>query len=172
MKKHLLLSLSDTYCQSLSRDWLFATPGTAARRVPLSSTISQRLLKFMSIKSAMLPNHLIFCLIFLLLPLIFPSIKIFSSESALCNRWPKYWSFSISPSNESSGLISFRVDWFNLHAVQGTLKSLLQQHNLKASVLEHSVFFYGPALTFIHDYRKNHSFDYMKLCWPRDISAF
>ena len=97
----------------------------------------------MSIKLVMPSNHLIFCHPILLLPSIFPSIRVFSSESVLCIRWPKYWSFnfSISPSNEYSGLISFRMDWFDLLEVQGTLKSLLQHHNLKASILQHSAFF-------------------------------
>ena len=109
---------------------------------PLSFTISQNLLKFMSIESVMLYNYLILCHPFLLLPSIFPSMRVFSSESALHNRWPKYWSFSISinPSNEYSGLISFRMDWLDLLAVQGTLKSLLQHHSSKGSILQHSVF--------------------------------
>ena len=95
-----------------------------------------------------------------LLPSIFPSIRVFYNESALCIRWPKYWSFSISSTNEYSGLISFRIDWFDL-AVERTLKSLLQHHSLKASILQPSAFFRCPALTFVHDYWKNHSFDYM-----------
>ena len=119
------------------------TPRTAAHQAPLSSTISQGLLKFLSIESVMLSNHLILCCPLLLLPSIFLSIRVFSSESALHIRWPKYWSFSfrISPSNEYSELISFRIDWLDLLAVQGTLKSLLQHHNLKISVLQHSAFF-------------------------------
>ena len=109
---------------------------TAAHKVSLSSTLSQSLLK------AILSNHLIFCHSFLLLPSIFPSIRVFSNELALCIRWPKYWSFSFSnsPSSEYSGLISFRIDWFDPLAVQGTLKSFLQQHNLKALILQHSAF--------------------------------
>ena len=105
--------------------------------------VSQSLLKFMSIESVMLSNHLILCRLLLLLPSIFPSIRVFSNELALCIRWSKYWRFifSIGPSNEYSGLISFRVDWFDLFAVQGTLKSLLQYHNLKASILWCSAFF-------------------------------
>ena len=108
-------------------------PWTAARQPPLSSTVSQGLLKFMFIESMRPSNHLILCCP-LLLPSVFPSIRVFSNESALGIRWPKYWSFgfSISPSNECSGLISFRIDWFDLLAGQGTLKSLLQHHNLKA----------------------------------------
>ena len=120
----------------------------------------------MSIKSVMPSNHLILCRPLLLLPSIFSSIRVFSNESALHIRWPKYCSFrfSISPSNEYSGLISFRIDWFDLLAVQGTLKSLLQHHRSKASILQHSGFFYGPTLPSIHYYWENHSFDYMDLC--------
>ena len=138
--------------QMLSRVLLFATPGTAARQAPLFSTISWSLLIFMSIESVMPSNHLIFCHPLLLLPSIFPSIRVFSNESALCIKWPKYWSFSISPPSEYSGLISFRIDWFDLLAVQRTLKSLLQHHSSKASILQHSVFFYCPALTSVYDY--------------------
>ena len=129
--------------QSLSRVWLFATPLTAARQASLSFTISQSLLKLMSIESVMPSHHLILCHLLLFLLSIFPSIRAFSSESALHIRWPKYWSFcfSISSSSEYSGLISFRVDWFDLLAVQGTLKSLLQHHSLKALVLQRLVFF-------------------------------
>ena len=111
--------------QSLSCVQLFETPWTAALQAPLSS-IFRSLLKFMSIESGMLSNHLILCCPLLLLPSVFPSIRVFSSESALHIRWPKYWSFSISSSNEYSGLISLKIDWFDLLAVQGTLKSLLQ----------------------------------------------
>ena len=119
------------------------TPWIAACQVSLSFTISQSLLKLMSIESVMPSNHLILYLPLLLLPSIFPSISIFSNELTLCIRWPKYWSFSFStsPSDEYSGLISFRIAWFDLHVVQGTLKSLLQHHNLKASILQHSAFF-------------------------------
>ena len=118
------------------------TPWISARQATLSSTISWSLLKFMFIESVMLSNHLILCHPLLLLPSIFPIIRVFSNESALRIRWPKYWSFSftISPSNEHSGLISFRIDCFDLFAVQGTLKSLLQHHNSKASILRRSVF--------------------------------
>ena len=115
------------------------TPWTAAFQATLSFTISQSLLKLMSIKAVMSSNLLIVCCP-LLLPSIFPSIRVFSNESALCIRWPKDWSFSISPSNEYSGLISFRIDWFDL-AVQGTLKSPLQHHRTKASILQPSAFF-------------------------------
>ena len=129
--------------QSLSRVRLFATLWTAARQASLSITNSQSLPKLMSIESVMPSNHLILCRPLLLLPSIFPSIRVFSSESALRIRWPKYWSFSfnISPSNEHPGLISFRMDWLDLLAVQGTLKSLFQHHSSKASILWRSAFF-------------------------------
>ena len=109
----------------------------------LHFSLSQSLLKLMSIESVMPSNHLALCHLFLLQPSILPSIRLFSNRSALCTRWPKYWSFSfsISPSNEYSGLISFRIDWFDLLTVQGTLTSLLQHHNSKASILLHSAFF-------------------------------
>ena len=129
--------------QLLSHVWLFATPWTTARQAPLSSTISRSFLKFMSIELVMPSNHLILCHALLLLPSVFLSIRVFSNESALRIWWPKYWSFSfsISSSNEYSGLISFRVDLFDLLAVQGTLKSLLQHHNWKALILWCSTFF-------------------------------
>ena len=127
--------------QSLSCVQLFATPWTAAGQASLSITNSQSLLKLMSIESVMQSNHLILCHPLLLPPSIFPSIRVFSNESVLHIRWPKYWSFSISPSNEYSGLISFRMDWLDLSAVQGTLKSLLQHQCSKASILCHSAFF-------------------------------
>ena len=120
-----------------------ATPWTTALQASLSITNSQSLPKLMSIKSVMPSNHLILCCPLLLLPSIFPSMRVFSNESALHIRWPKYWSFSfsISPSSEYSGLISFRMDWLDLLAVQGTVKSLLQHHSSKASILWHSAFF-------------------------------
>ena len=150
--------------QSLSSVWLFATPWTAGHQSSLSFTISRSLLRLMSIEPVMPSNHLNLCQPLLFLPSIFPSIRIFSSEPALHIRWPKYCSFSISPSNEYSGLISFRMDWVDLLAVQGTLKSLLHHHNSKASVLGCSAFSHpSHSLTCIHDYRKNHSFDYMGL---------
>ena len=131
------------FVQSLSCVQLFATPWTAAPQASLSFTISQSLLKLTSIQSVMPSNHLILCCPLLLLPLVFPSIKVFSYELALCIRWPKYWRFcfSISPSSEYSELISFRIDSSDLLAVQGTLRSLLQHHSLKASILWHSAFF-------------------------------
>ena len=127
----------------LSHVQFFATPWTAARQVSLSITNSQSLLKLGSIQLVMLSNYLILCRPLLLLPSIFPSIRVFSKESVLHIRWPKYWSFScsINPSNEYSGLISFRIDWFDLRVVQGTLKSLLQQNSSKASILWWSAFF-------------------------------
>ena len=129
--------------QSLSHARLFATPWTAARQASLPITNSQSLLTLIAIKSVMPSNHLILCHPLLLLPSIFPSIRVFSNESALRIRWPKYWSFSFSiiPSKEYSGLISFRMDWVDLLAVQGTLKSLLQHHSSKVSILRHSAFF-------------------------------
>jgi len=127
----------------LSHVRLFATPWTAAHQASLFIINSQRLLKPMSIESVMPSNHLILCCLLLLLSSIFPSIRVFSNESVLHIRWPKYWSFSfsISPSNEYSGLISFRMDWLDLFGVQGTLKSLLQHHSSKASILRCSAFF-------------------------------
>ena len=161
--------------RSLSRVRLFVTPWTAACQASLSSTLSQNLFKFMSIESMMLSYHLILCHPLLLLPSISPSIRVSSSESTCCMRWPKYrsFSFSISPSNEYSGLISFRIDWFDLHAVQGTLKSLLKHHNSKASLFSLVLsLLYGPTLTSVHDYWKNRSFDYMDLCQQSDVFAF
>ena len=127
--------------QSPGHVWLFATPGTAARQASLSFTVSWSLLKLMFIESVMSSNYLNFCRPLLLLPSVFPSIRVFSNESALQIRWPKYWSFRFSLSSEYSGLISFRIDWFDLFAVQGTFKSPLQHHNLKASILWRSAFF-------------------------------
>ena len=129
--------------QSLSYVWLFATPWTAEYQASLSTTNSQSLLKLMSMELVMPSNHLILCRPLLLPPSIFPSIRVFSSALVLHIRWPKYWSFSfsISPSNEHPGLISFRMDWLDLPAAQGTLKSLLQHHSSKASILLCSAFF-------------------------------
>ena len=137
------MSYSTVTVQLLSHVWLFATPWTAAHQASLSITNSRSLLKLISIKSVRPSNHLILCHPLLLLPSIFPSIRVYASESALRIRWPKYWSFSfsISSSSEYWGLISFRMDWLNLLAVQGTLKSLLQHHSSKASILWHSAFF-------------------------------
>ena len=138
MNVSMSLFLSVLCCCSVTQSCLtLCNPWTAACRASLSFTISWSLLKLLSIESVILSNHLILCFPLLLLPSVFPSIRVFSSESTLYIRWPKCWSFnfSISPSNEHSGLISFRIDWFDLIAVQGSLKSLLQHHNLKASVL-------------------------------------
>ena len=139
----MLYILEFSSVQSLSRVRLFATPWTTTCQTSLCITNSWSPSKPMSIKSVMPSSHLILCHILLLLPSIFPSIRVFSNESALCIRWPNYWSFSfnISPSNEHPGLISFGMDWLELLAVQGTLKSLLQHHSSKASILRHSAFF-------------------------------
>ena len=139
--------------QLLSRVWLSATPWTAKHQASLSITNSWRLLKLMSITLVMPSNHLILCRPLLLLPSVFPSIRVFSNESVLHIRWPKYWSFSFSPSSEYSGLISFRMDWLDL------LKRLLQHHNSKASIVQHSAFF---IVQFSYPYvtiGKKHSFD-------------
>ena len=136
-------AIQSSSVQLLSHVWLFATPWTAARQACLSMTNSWSLPRLMSIESVMPSNHLILCHPLLLPPSIFPSMRIFSNESALCIRWPKYWSFSfnISPSNAHSGLISFRMDWLDLLAVQGTLESLLQHHSSKTSILWHWAFY-------------------------------
>ena len=151
--------------QSLNHVLLSVTPWTAALQTSLSFIISCSFLKFMSTESVMLSNHLILWCPILLLPSIFPSIKVFSNELALHIRWPEYWSFSfsISTSNEYLGLISFRIDWFHLLAVQGTLEIFFQHCNLKASILWHSAF-YIIQLTSIHDYWKNICFEYSNLC--------
>ena len=142
--------------QSRSRVRLFAAPWIAAHQASLSITISRSSLILRSIESVMPSSYLILCCPLFLLPPIPPSIRVFSNESTLCMRWPKYWSFSFSiiPSKEHPGLISFRMDWLDLLAVQGTLKSILQHHSSKALVLQHSAFF-----TSIHDHWKNHSLD-------------
>ena len=159
--------------QSLSCIRPFATPWSATRQASLSIINFWSLLKLMSIESVMLSNHLILCHP-LLLPSIFPSIKVFFNESALHIRWPKYWSFSfsISPSNDYSKLISFRIDWFDLLAVQQTLKSLSPAPQFKTINSLVLSLLYGPALTSIHDYWKNHSFDYTDLCRQGNVSAF
>ena len=146
--------------QSLSCVRLFATPWIAAHQASLSITNSWSSLRVMSIESVMPSSHLILCRPLLLLPPVPPSIRVFSSESTLRIRWLKYWSFSFSiiPSKEIPGLISFRMDWLDLRAAQGTLKSLLQHHSSKASILQCSAFF-TVQLTSIHDHRKNHSLD-------------
>ncbi|CAI9174503.1 unnamed protein product [Rangifer tarandus platyrhynchus] len=151
------MSRSESSVQLLNHVQLFVTPWTAAHQASLSITNSQSLLKLTSIESVMPSNHLILCRPLLLLPSIFPSIRVFSDESVLLIRWPEFWNFSfyISPSNEYSGLISFRMDWL---AVKGILKNLLQHHiqSINSSALS---FLYSPTLTSIHDYWKYHSFD-------------
>ena len=158
------------FFQSPSHVWLFTTLWTVACQASLSFTISQSLLKLMAIESMMPSNHLI---------LLSPSPafnlsqhQVFSKELALPIRWPEYWSFnfSISPSNEYSGLISCRIDWFDLLAVQGTLKSLLQHHSLKGSILWRLAFFM-VLLTSVYDYWKNHTFDYTDICRQSGVSA-
>ena len=155
-------SHSSVQFSSFNWVWLFVTLWTAACQASLSIPNSQRLLKLMSIELVLSSNHLILCHTLLLLPSIFPSIRVSSNGSVPHIRWPKYWSFifSTSPSNEYSGLISFRIDWFDL-AFHGTLKSLLQHHSSKASILWCLAFFlsFGPILTSIHDYWKNRNFD-------------
>ena len=154
--------------QLLSRVLLFATPWTAARQASLSITISRSLLKLTFIKSVMPSNHLILCCPLFLLHSIFPSIRVFSNESVLLIRWPKYWSFSlsISPFNEHSGLISFRMDWLvgfpRCPRDSQESSPTLQFKSINSSVLS---FLYSPTLTSIHDYWKNHSFNQMDLCW-------
>ena len=168
-------SVGNIVVQSLSPVQFFVTPWTAAHQASLSYTISLSLLKLMSIESMMPPNHLILCLPLFFLSSVFLRIRVFSSGLAVSIRWPRYWcfSFSISPSNEYSGLISFRIDWLDLLAVQGTLKNLLQHHSLKASINSSALSLPdSPNSTSIHNYRKNHSFDYMDLCWQSNVSAF
>ena len=143
IENYSVVGVQFSLVQSLSCVWLFVTPWTTAHQASLTITNSRSLPKFMSIELVMPSSHLILCRPLLLLPSIFPNIRVFSNESALHIRWPKSWSFSfnISPSNEYSGLISFRMDWLDLLAVQGTLKSLLQHHSSKASILQCSAFF-------------------------------
>ena len=158
--------------QRLSHVQLFLTPWTAARQASLSITNSQSLLKLVSIESVMSSNHLIVCCLFLL-PSIFPSIRVFSNESVLHIRWPNYWSFSfnISPSNEYSGLISFRMDWLDPLAVQGAFQSLLQHHSSKASILWRSAFF---IVQLSHPYMTTGKTIALTrwTCWQSNVSAF
>ena len=162
-------------CCSVTKSCLILwIPWAAACQASLFSTISQNLLKFMSVEWVILYNHLILCYPLLLLPSMFPSIRVFPNELALHIQWPKYWSFSfsISPSSKYSGLISFNIDWFDLLTFHGTLRSLLQHHSLKASVLQSSAFF---MVQLSHPYmtaEKNHSFDDMVLCWQSYVSVF
>ena len=166
---HLPGSQAAAVVQLLSHVWLFATSWIAAHQASQSFAISRSLLKFMSIELVMLSNHLILCLPLLLLPSVFPSLRVFFNESTLYIRWPKYWSFSfsISPFKEYSGLISFSIDWFDLLAIQGTLKSLLQYYKVKASVLQCSAFCMIQLSNPFVTTRKKHSFDYAELCWQR-----
>ena len=168
-----LINLRFSSVQSLSHVWIFETTRTEASQTSLSINNSWLLLKLMSVESVMPSNHLILCHPLLLLPSIFPSIRVFSNVSVFCIRWSKYWSFSfsISPSNEYSGLISFRMDWLDLLAVQGTLKSspTPQFKSINSLAL---TFLYNPTLTSIHDYWKNHCLNSRDLCWQSNVSAF
>ena len=159
------LSVNVTWCissvQSLSHVRLYVTLWDAAFQSSLSISNSQSLLRLMSIESVMPSNHFILCHCLLLLPSTFPRVKVFTSESVLHIRWPKYWNFSISLSNEYSGLISFRIDWFDLFAVPGTLRSLLQHHSSKASILWCSAFF---MVQLSHPYMTTIKTDYRDLC--------
>ena len=148
-----------------------AAPWTTARQASLSITNSRALLELMSIESVMPSNRLILCRPFLFLLLIFPSIRVFSNKLALCIRWPKYWSFNISPSSEHPGLIFFRMDWLDLLAVQGTLESLLQHHSSKASILQHSTFF---VVQFSHPYMTTGKTIALtrQICQQSNVSAF
>ena len=157
--------------QLLSRVRFFATPWSAVRQASLFITNSQTLLKLMSIMLVMPSNHLILCRPLLLLPSIFPSIRGFSNKSALHTRWPKYWSFSISPSNEQSGLISFRIDWFDFFAIQGTLESSLAPQFKSINSLAVSLL-YGPTLTSVHDYWKKNMALTQRTYWQSDVFAF
>ena len=168
------MSSQSSSVQSLSRVQLFATPWIAAHQASLSINNSRSLLKLMSTESVMPSSHLILCRPLLLLPSIFPSIGVFSNESALGIRWPKYWSFNfnINPSNEHSGLLSFRMDWLDLLAVQGTLKGLLQHHSSKASILQRSAFF---IVQLSHPYMttgKTIALTIQTLLWQSSVSAF
>ena len=161
------LTLPVVIVQSPSHVQLFATPLTAARQASLSLTISWSLPEFMSIASVMPSSHLILWLPLLLLPSIFPSIRDFSNESVVCIRWPKYWSisFSISPSNKNSGLLSLKMDWFDLLAVQGTFSSLLI-NSLSFCLL------YSPAVITVYNHWEDHSLDYIDLCQQSNVSTF
>ena len=155
-------------CPTLCNPMNHSTPG-----LPVHHQLTG-LLKLMPIESVMPSSHLILCHPLLHLPPIPPSIRVFPHESTLRMRWPQYWSFSfsISPSNEHPGLISFRMDWLDLLSVQGTLKSLLQHHISKASIFLALSFLHSPTLTSIHDHWKNHSLDQTDLCWQSNVSAF
>ena len=173
-KMQYVLSCKFSSVQLLSCIRLFVTTWTTAIQTSLFITSSWSLPKLMSIESVMPSNHVILCHPLLLLPSIFPSIRVFSNELVLHIRWPKYWSFSfnISPSNEYSGPVSFRMDWLNLLAVQGTLQESSPTPQFKSINSSTLSFLYSPTLTSIHDYRKNHSFDQTDLCWQSNVSAF
>ena len=167
----MLSLISTSSVQLLSCVQLFANPWTPACQASLSITNSWILLRLKSIESVMPSNHLILYRSLLLLPSIFPSISVFSNESILCIRWPKYWSFSISPSNEYSGLICFRMDWLDLLAVQGTLKSLLQHHSSKASICQCSAFFIVHVSHLYMTTGKTIALT-IQNCWESDVSCF
>ena len=172
-KDLLFLNVNFSSVQLLSRVQLFATPWIAACQASLSITNSRSLLKRMFIESVMPSSHLILCLPLLLLPPIPPGFRVFSNESTLHIRWPKYWSFSfsISPSNEHRGLMSFRMDWLALLAVQGTLESSPTPQFKSINFLALS-FLHSLGLTSIHDHWKNHSLDQTDPCWQSNVSAF
>ena len=153
---------------------LFVTPWTVAHQAPQSFTISWNSLKFVSTELVMLSNHLILCRPLLFLHSIFPSIRVFSNESVICIRWPKYWSFSFSltPSNAYSGLISFQIDWLGSPCSPRDSQESFPTPQFKSINSSTLILLYGPTLTSIHDYWKNHSFDYMDLCQQSNISAF
>ena len=159
-------------CSVAKSSQLFAIPWSAIGEASLSFTISLNLLKLMSIESVMPSNHFILRRPFLLPPSIFPSIRVFSSELAICIRWPRYWNFSISFSNEYSGLISFRMDRFDHLAVLGTLRESSPAPQFKSTNSSALSLLYGPTITSGHDYWKNHSFDDMDLCQQSDVPAF
>ena len=167
--------LSSVQFISVTQMWLtLCHPMDYSTQASLSITNSRSSLKLMSIESVMSSNHLFLCYPILHLPSIFPGIRVFSNESALRIRWPKYWSFSfsISPFNEYSGLISFRIDWFDLFAVQGTPKESSPTPQFKGSNSLVLSLLYGPTLTSVHDYWESYSFDYTDLCQQSDVSAF
>ena len=172
---HYLVQFSSVpqLCLTLCDPMDCSTPGFPIHH-QTSPSSSRSLPKLVSIESAMPSNHLILYHPLLLPPSIFPNIRVFSNESALRIRWPKYWSFSfnISPSNEYSGMISFRKDWLDLPAVQGILKNLLQHHNSKASILQCSDFFMVQLSHLYHNYWENHSFDHTEFCWQNDAFTF
>ena len=170
--KYIYYTHTFSSVQLLSCVQLFATPWIEVCQASLSITNSQSLLKAMSIKSVMPSNHLILCRPFSSCPQSLPASGSFPMHSTLRIRWPKYWSFSISPSNEHPGLISFRMDWLDLLAVQGILKSLLPTPQFKSINFSALSFLHSPTLTSIHDHWKNHSLDQTDLCWQSNVSAF